>query len=426
MNMILSLPIRLFRLMAQSISLALVQIWVNKTRSVLTTLGIIIGVASVTAVIAALSGLKAKIMSDIETFGTNRIFIWPTRPDTGKYKNVPWDTIRFKPEQFEGLLTYCPSVASFTQIEDNRDSIRYKEKTLERIRVSGIESAWHQIESRPVIIGRAFSAIDQTQARSVFLLSQNLRDKLGMNRDCTNELVTLGYRTYRVIGVVENRPSMSMIGGAGGGNEDYEAFVPFQTMYRNSGNRMWFMVMAASKSADVSDEAKAEITFFLRQRRHIEPGEPPTFNVQTVESEVRTFQKIATRFTLVAGAIVGISLLVGGIGIMNIMLVSVSERTREIGLRKAVGAGFAAILTQFLVEAVVLCCIGGLMGLGLGQLLTSIIAHIPQVDILDKAYIPAWAALMSLGFSAFVGIFFGLFPAVKAARLDPIEALRHE
>ncbi|MGH2270827.1 ABC transporter permease [Anaerohalosphaeraceae bacterium U12dextr] len=423
--MILDLPIRLIRLMVQSITLALVQIWVNKTRSVLTTLGIIIGVASVTAVIAALSGLKAKIMSDIETFGTNRIFVWASRPDTGKYKNVPWDTIRFKPEQFEGMLAYCPSVAFFTRINDDRDSIRYKEKTLERIRLSGIESDWHQIESRPVIIGRAFSAIDQAQARLVCLLSQNLRDKLGMDRDCTNELVTIGYRTYRVIGVVEDRPSMSMIGGAGG-NEDYEVFVPFQTLYRNSGNRMWFMVMAASRSADVSEEAKAEITFFLRQRRHIEPGEPPTFRVQTVESEVRTFQKIATRFTLVAGAIVGISLLVGGIGIMNIMLVSVSERTREIGLRKAVGAGFAAILTQFLVEAVVLCCLGGLMGLGLGQLLTTIIAHIPQVDILDKAYIPAWAALMSLGFSAFVGIFFGLFPAVKAARLDPIEALRHE
>jgi putative ABC transport system permease protein len=316
MKMIMTLPIRLFRLMVQSISLALVQIWVNKTRSVLTTLGIIIGVASVTAVIAALSGLKAKIMSDIETFGTNRIFIWPTRPDTGKYKNVPWDTIRFKPEQFEGLLTYCPSVACFTQIADERDSIRYKEKTLERIRLSGIESAWHQIESRPVIIGRAFSAIDQAQARSVCLLSQNLRYKLGMDRVCTNELVTIGYRTYRVIGVVENRPAMSMIGGAGG-NEDYEVFIPFQTMFRNSGNRMWFMVMAASKSADVSEDAKAEITFFLRQRRHIEPGEPPTFNVQTVESEVRTFQKIATRFTLVAGAVVGISLLVGGIGIMN-------------------------------------------------------------------------------------------------------------
>jgi putative ABC transport system permease protein len=424
MNSLFEIPIQITRLIGQSIRLALGQIWVNKVRSVLTTLGIIIGVASVVSVIAALSGLKAKVMSDIETFGTNRIFIWPERPDTGKYKNVNWDAIRFRPEQFEGLLEYCPSVASFTPVTSDRDNIRFRERTLERIRVTGMESSWHTIESRPVIIGRSFSTIDQTQARSVCLLSQRLRDKLGMNRDCTGEMVTIGYRSYRVLGVVEEQPSMSMIGG-NGGNEELEAFIPFMTMYRNSGNWAWFQVMAASKSTDVSEEAKAELSFFLRQKRHIEPGEPPTFRVMTVESEVRKFQEIAAVFTMVASGIVGISLLVGGVGIMNIMLVSVSERTREIGLRKAVGAGSAAILTQFLVEAVVLCCIGGLIGLGLGQILTMVIAHIPKIP-LDKAYIPGWAMMMSLGFSAMVGIFFGFFPALKAARLDPIEALRHE
>jgi putative ABC transport system permease protein len=424
LNPLFNIPVQIIRLIGQSIRLALGQIWVNKVRSVLTTLGIIIGVASVVSVIAALSGLKAKVMSDIETFGTNRIFIWPTRPDSGKYKNVPWNTIRFKPEQFEGLLEYCPSVSCFTPFDRERENIRYRERTIERVRINGMESAWHTIESRPVILGRAFSAIDQTQARNVCLLSQRLRDKLGMNRDCTGELVAIGYRTYRVLGVVEEKPSMSMIGGDGG-NEEYEAFIPFLTMYRNSGNWAWFEVMASSKSTDVSEEAKAELNFFLRQKRHIEPGEPPTFNVMTIESEVRKFQEIAALFTMVASGIVGISLLVGGIGIMNIMLVSVSERTREIGLRKAVGAGSAAILTQFLVEAVVLCCIGGLIGLGFGQLLTMVVAHIPKVP-LEKAYIPGWAAAMSLGFSAIVGIFFGFFPALKAARLDPIEALRHE
>jgi putative ABC transport system permease protein len=424
MNSLFEIPLQITRLISQSIRLALGQIWVNKVRSVLTTLGIIIGVASVVSVIAALSGLKAKIMNDIETFGTNRIFIWPDRPDSGKYKNVNWDAIRFKPEQFEGLLEYCPSVASFTPVDRERDNIRYRERTLEAVQINGIESAWHTIESRPVIIGRAFSTIDQTQARPVCLLSQRLRDKLKMSRDCTGQLVTIGYRTYRVLGIVEERPSMTMIGG-NGGNEEYEAFIPFLTMYRNSGNWSWYSVMAASKSTDVSEEAKAELNFFLRQKRHIEPGEPPTFNVVTIESEVRKFQEIAALFTMVASGIVGISLLVGGVGIMNIMLVSVSERTREIGLRKAVGAGSAAILTQFLVEAVVLCCIGGLIGLGLGELLTMVIAHIPKIP-LDKAYIPGWAMAMSLGFSAMVGIFFGFFPALKAARLDPIEALRHE
>ena len=137
------------------------------------------------------------------------------------------------------------------------------------------------------------------------------------------------------------------------------------------------------------------------------------------------FNKIAVIVTMVAGGIVGISLLVGGVGIMNIMLVTVSERTREIGLRKAVGAKKSAILTQFLIESVVLCFVGGLVGIGFGQLLTTGIANIPKVE-LDMAYIPLWAIGISFGFSGAVGIFFGMFPAIKAARLDPIEALRHE
>jgi putative ABC transport system permease protein len=143
-----------------------------------------------------------------------------------------------------------------------------------------------------------------------------------------------------------------------------------------------------------------------------------------VKSFLQTFNEIALTVTLVAGGVVGISLLVCGVGIMNIMLVSVSERTREIGLRKAVGAKNSAILTQFLIEAVVLCFFGGLVGLGVGQCLTLIISGMNPV--LEKTYIPAWAVGLAFGFAGSVGIFFGLFPAVKAARLDPIEALRHE
>jgi putative ABC transport system permease protein len=144
-----------------------------------------------------------------------------------------------------------------------------------------------------------------------------------------------------------------------------------------------------------------------------------------LENELRTFDKIALVVTAVAGGIVGVSLLVGGVGIMNIMLVSVSERTREIGLRKAVGARRVAILAQFLIEALVLCLLGGLLGVGLGQLLTWGIANIPKAE-LDMAYIPWQAIALAFLFSGAVGIFFGMFPAIKAARLDPIEALRHE
>jgi putative ABC transport system permease protein len=183
--------------------------------------------------------------------------------------------------------------------------------------------------------------------------------------------------------------------------------------------------MAAGKSAETVEDAQAELKFFLRRTRHIRPGEPDTFIVQSLQSALDSFNKIAVIVTMVAGGIVGISLLVGGVGIMNIMLVSVSERTREIGLRKAVGAKRSAILTQFMIESVTLCFVGGLVGVGFGQLLTMAIANIPQVK-LDLAHIPLWAIGLSFTFAGVVGIVFGMVPAIKAALLDPIEALRHE
>ena len=183
--------------------------------------------------------------------------------------------------------------------------------------------------------------------------------------------------------------------------------------------------MAAAKSAAVAEEAQAELRFFLRRRRNLGAGEPDTFRLEVMERHLQEIKRVAMVMTAVAGGIVGISLLVGGIGIMNIMLVSVSERTREIGLRKAVGARPSAILLQFLVEAIVLCLLGGLIGLIVAQLLISGITKIPNAE-LELSYIPAWAIGLAFGFSALVGVFFGMFPALKAARLDPIEALRHE
>ena len=186
----------------------------------------------------------------------------------------------------------------------------------------------------------------------------------------------------------------------------------------------WIQARAESKTTEVLEEAVAEVKFFLRRMRRIKAGEPDTFMANSLKSALQAFNTLALVVTLVAGGIVGISLLVGGVGIMNIMFVSVSERTREIGLRKAVGAKKTAVLAQFLVESVVLCFVGGLVGVGIAQLL---ILVIPQIyPVLDKMYIPAWAIILSFGFAGSVGIFFGMFPAIKAARLDPIEALRHE
>ena len=421
MRYLLQAPLIFIRLFYQSIYLAMGQIWANKMRSTLTTIGIVIGVASVTAVIAALSGLKAKILTQVETFGTNTIFIYPTRPDRGFARNAPMWSIRLKSEQFDCLLDNCPSVECFSRIASGGQvTARFGEKSVDYVNITGIEPAYHKIENRPVILGRTFTAIDEMNARQVCLIDPQLRDKLQLDRDCYGQVIRLGFRTFVVVGVIERRPELNF---GMGQNENYEVFIPFKTVYKLTDP--WLQAFAASKSPEVLEEAQAELRFFFRRMRNVNPGQPDNFRVESLQSALETFNQIAVMVTLVAGGVVGISLLVGGVGIMNIMLVSVSERTREIGLRKAVGAKKSAILTQFLIEAVVLCFFGGLIGVGIGQLLTMAIANIPKAE-LDLAYIPWQAIAISFGFSGSVGIFFGIFPAIKAARLDPIEALRHE
>ena len=419
MKRLLLAPLMFFRLVYQSIYLALGQIWANKTRSILTTIGIVIGVASVTAVIAALTGLKAKILSQVETFGSNSIIMQPNLPDKGLKRTLTWWDIRFKANEFEGLLEHCPSLERYTRIsEAGQYTVKYGEKSVQNANVYGIEPAWHPIVHRPMVLGREISEIDE--GRTVCLIEPELRDKLGFDKDCIGETIRIGFRNFRIIGVIEKQTDLGI---GGGGQERYEIIIPFDTA-KKFRREFWIWVFAEAKSAEVLEEGVAEAKFFLRRERRLNPDEPDTFRVESLKSAIQTFNNISMVVTLVAGGIVGISLLVGGVGIMNIMLVSISERTKEIGLRKAVGAKKSAVLTQFLVESVILCFVGGIVGVGLGWGLTFMIAHLSP--LLNKTYIPAWAIALSFGFAGTVGIVFGMFPAIKAARLDPIEALRHE
>ena len=419
MKAILFAPFVFVRLLIQSIFLALSQIWVNKTRSILTTLGIIIGVASVTAVIAATTGMNDKIMENFEIFGTKKIFLWPDRPRTGSQKNVDWWQIRFKPQQFDGLLEQCPSVEHLSLMSGlGTMTARNGKYTVEGIRVQGVEDSWFKIENRPIVRGRPFSFLDSIQARRVCLITEKLKEKLRLDADCEGQIIQFDTFRFMIVGVVEERPS-AFFEGQG---ERLEVYIPFRTAQNIRQN--WIQAIATCRTTDLAEEAQAEITFFLRKTRNVKLGEPNNFGVFIMQNEVSQVRKVMSMITLVAGAVVSISLLVGGVGIMNIMLVSVSERTREIGLRKAVGANSYAILLQFLVEAVVLCLLGGAIGAGLGQFVAGLISK--SAPLLEKASVPGWAILLSFGFSAAVGIFFGMFPAVKAARLDPIEALRHE
>ncbi len=418
---LLNTPLRLMRFLAVSVTLALGQVWANKTRSVLATLGIVIGIASVTAVIGALEGLKTKVLDEFQTFGTNKLFIASRWPEEGPKRDAPWRVIRLKPSDVAGLLQHAPSVEAFTRITSTGVPVTAGDETLDNASVIGIDPAWHDIENRAVTAGRPFSVVDETNARPVCLVTEQTRDELRLPTDPTGEAVYLLNRRFTVIGVVEDAPGGGMFGGGGQSNE---VFVPFNTMYRASAESYMY-VIANAKSPVVADEARAEVRFYLRRTRNLAPDEPDTFRIEVMSQYIEQFNQLAAGVTAVAGGIVSVSLLVGGIGIMNIMLVSVSERTREIGLRKAVGARPAAILLQFLIESIVLCTLGGLLGVLGGQLMIAGIARIPDAN-LDQAAIPAWAVVLSLAFSSAVGVGFGLFPAIKASRLHPIDALRHE
>jgi putative ABC transport system permease protein len=420
-------------LLYQSIVLALSQIWANKVRGILTTVGIMIGVAAVSAVIALITGMKERVLNEFEAFGTNKIFVEPHWPQ--KFRTVSWRQIMFRVNDFDEMLEHCPSVAKFTHLNQDRGTAIFGSKVEDsNVEIYGVDPDWHDIERRYVIYGRPLSLLDNQQRRPVCLINEVLRDKLALDRDPVGQYIQVNSDRLLVIGLLE--PPAAFMGMQA---DSREVVVPFN--YAVERDRWpWYVVMAASKSPQLAEDAKAEIEFYMRQKRRIKPGQEDTFEVNTAQRVVEQFSRVAAMVTMIATGIVGVSLLVGGVGIMNIMLVSVSERTREIGLRKAVGARPSAILLQFLVEAVVLCLIGGALGLAMGQGITTTVASfLPDVSsmrvegdsvapgaTMKGIIVPPSAIALAFGFSATVGLIFGMFPAIKAARLDPIEALRHE
>jgi len=410
------------RIFFQTVFLALGQIWANKVRAMLTSLGIIIAVATIIAVIALLQGLRGYVLSEFDKFGARKIYVWGRVPESLR-TTMSWDDAKVTEREAHLILEHAPAIEELTCILELRYDVRNIDTgTLKRsVEIKGVWPAWHDIENRSVIYGRQLLQSDDDYALPVCLVNEKSIEELDLDEDPVGEFILIKERRFLIVGVIETKEMSPMFGG---GEAQGEIIIPHATAYNLNPYR-WRYFIANMTSTEVADEAREQIRFVLRNHRHQPPDQEDTFGIEVLQNHIDDFNAMAAGITMIVVPIVGVCLLVGGIGIMNIMLVSVSERTREIGLRKAVGARPGIVLIQFLIEAVTLCAVGGLIGVALGQGLTIVIKHMPDSP-LGEAAVPAWAITLSFGFSGAVGVIFGMFPALKAARLNPIDALRHE
>lgn len=404
-------------IVTENFRIALRALWANKMRSLLTTLGIIIGVAAVIGVVSIVQGLQYLLTKQFEGLGANFMIIQPKTQFSGpgmvqKPVRLTWEDGQAIRDTVAGIEMITPQVFGGIQV-------KYRERVHSSF-VIGVNQDWPEVNNFAVDQGRFFNKLDLDRRQKVVVLGLDVIDELRMVEPMGKE-VYLDNVPVTVIGVMEEK------GQSLGQNLDDLVFVPFDTALGIFGRRAADQVQLRLRlaSTDNVDQVREEIKQLLRQRHKIPDGDPDDFQIVVQDEILEQTNAFLGTVTFVVAGIVSISLLVGGIGIMNIMLVSVTERTREIGIRKSVGARRQDILIQFLIEAVTLSLVGGAIGLalgyGVGRLATSLIP-----GNLPPAHIPIWAVAIAFGFSTLVGVFFGIYPAGKAAKLDPIEALRYE
>lgn len=409
----------------ETIVMALDNVRAHKFRSFLTVLGIVIGVTTVIAIASILTGIRGNLVHFIEEYGTNNIYAFHLSTGISFGNNDREERKRkpLKPEDGEAIKELAPSVQDVANdgfIEWNFDkTLTYGGQTYKQGNLEGVSANYGAITNLSLYSGRFISEADDQHRREVMVIGDSVVLALfPQGADPVGKLVTMQGKPYEIIGVLEKRKG-SMLGE---NESDNQVLVPFRTIRKISPRSEWMMLIIQAKTGEMR-QALDQVEDILRRQRSVAYDQKNNFDLTTADRFIAEFDAITAQVGLVAIALSSVGLLVGGIGVMNIMLVSVTERTHEIGVRKAIGARRRDITSQFLFEAMTLTLLGGVLGVILAIIVSQIIGLIfPSLP----AAIPMWAVITGLVVSAAVGLIFGVWPARKASRLDPIEALRYE
>jgi putative ABC transport system permease protein len=402
----------------EGVVIALQSIWANKLRSVLTLIGIIIGVTTVITVVSVINGMNSYVADQINSMGSNtfiidRMGVITSEEDwleARKRKRITIEDMR----AVEKYCSLCENVGGASDVTQRK--VKYGSDYLEDVMLRGITYNFLEVSDLEIDYGRSLVESDEDHRASVCIVGPDIVTRLIKFGNPIGKDIKVGKYYFRIVGVAKPRGSFMTV------NQDNFVIVPLTTYEKYFSRRRSIAIYAKAVDMAVMEEAQDEARMIMRARRKIDYSQKDDFDIMTAATFMELFRNLTAVAWMVLVLISSISLVVGGIVIMNIMLVSVTERTREVGIRKAIGARRRDILWQFLVEAVTLAVFGGGIGIVLGIIFALILDSVSPLP----ASVQLWAVTLGLIVSSSVGIIFGIFPAVKAARLDPIEALRYE
>jgi putative ABC transport system permease protein len=410
----------------ENLKMAMDTLWSNKLRSFLTVIGVVIGVWTVMAIASIISGIDYAVTSQIESFGTNSIFInkyepgirmgRPSREERMR-KNLTYDDA-MAIGNLPSIQLAAPMLNISNDFFGRRIAVKGSGKESSAVQLQGVTSDYEQAGIWIMQAGRFFTKEEDERRAEVCVIGASVVENFFPYGSPLDKTIELGGTDFRVVGVLEKREQL-FGGGDGQNDQNNIIFMPFSVAQKLKPRADDLFILAVAKPGMLRT-GMDQVTDSLRVRRQVPFGAPNNFGISTADSIIETFRSITFAIAIAMVAISSVGLLVGGIGVMNIMLVSVTERTREIGIRKAIGGRRRDIMWQFLIEAMTLTGMGGLIGLLIGWATTLLIR------LVVPSYVPLWAPAMGLVSSVGIGLLFGLWPAWKAARLDPIEALRYE